>query len=183
MIVFVVSCLLARFRGQPENSGKRGSYIRKSFDVVWERERERERERGYKGNWKMNGSFLKSRSWQQLTPKLKIERYQQQIGRRLWLVERNSTERPLEWTQHRRQEKKISWRPVPEVWRCVENYGTHFGWAPRRSPTPVKKNNTKVCVCLFRPYDGLFLYLFKGVDSVHTLFLSSRRLRSKGSRK
>ena len=42
LIVLVISCFLARLRGQPENGKKGRTYMRKRFEAVRERERERE---------------------------------------------------------------------------------------------------------------------------------------------
>ena len=38
-----MSCFLARFRGQSQDGGKGGIYMRKKFKTVKERERERDR--------------------------------------------------------------------------------------------------------------------------------------------
>ena len=45
------------------------------------------------------------------------------------------------WIENRKRE-------LVEIWRGSKNYGTHFEWAPQRSPTSTMKNNTRVCVCL-----------------------------------
>ena len=59
MIVLVVSCCLAIFRGQPDDSGKRGTYIRKRFEKMKDRDRDREADKE-ETNRKVNSRFPKS---------------------------------------------------------------------------------------------------------------------------
>ena len=77
------------FNCGPQNGGKK--------ELIWEREsRQAEREREREGG----GGNGKSRLGLQWTPGLKIERYQQRIDDRLWLVGRNSNGKPLgKWAQ------------------------------------------------------------------------------------
>ena len=79
MVVIIVSCFLGRFRDHPQDNGKGGTYMKKRFEAVTETEWEKV----YKGeaNGKVNGGVAKSKSGLQRTPGLKIEIYQQQIGR------------------------------------------------------------------------------------------------------
>ena len=76
-------------------------------------------------------------------------------------------------------EKKVSWRRAMEMWRWAENYCTHFGWAPWRSPTPAAtmwtRDPKQSCTGSLALPQFIFLYV-KQLTQFILYFLSLQRL-------
>ena len=58
-------------------------------------------------------------------PKLKIEMYQKKLANGCDWLEETQTEKLLEWTQDRKEEKKVSGRPTVEMGQKLQ----HSFWA------------------------------------------------------
>ena len=110
-----------------------------------------------------------------------------------WLEEIQTEKSLGEWIE--KKEKKDQLNTRRDDVKTVENYSLHFGVNAAKGfhthhegvkTEPVSKHVLELqqkmrkiisrSVSALYPHDGLFSFsLFKAVDSVHTLFLSSRR--------
>ena len=125
MIVLVVNCFLARFRGQPGDREKRGTHEKEIQGSGRETQSEWEGERGGVPNSSNGRPGLK---WKHISSKLATGSD--------WLKE-TQADGPLKWTCNRKQEKKVS--QTMKMWRWAENTAPILGELHKRVSTPASK--------------------------------------------